>query len=111
MAHPSGSTVDVRAWVSMGEVVGAVSLVSWVEGVEVVVAEIDVDGAGVVVVVAGAVVGVSLIAVALVTVFGLVSLPVFSWGPGLGEAFLRHCKQAMKLDVFLPDSKSPASNN
>ena len=111
MAHPSGSTVDVRAWVSMGEVVGAVSLVSWVEGVEVVVAEIDVDGAGVVVVVAGAVVGVSLTAVGFATLFGLVSLPVFSWGPGLGEAFLRHCKQAMKLDVFLPDSKSPASNN
>ena len=82
------------------------------EGVEVVVAEIDVVGvAAVVVVVAGAVVDVSLTAVALVTVFGLVSLPVFSWGPGLGEAFLRHCKQAMKLDVFLPDSKSPASNN
>jgi len=102
--------VAVRAWVSMGEVVGAVSLVSWVEGV--VVAEIDVDGvAAIVVVVAGAALGVSLIAVALVTVFGLVSLPVFSWGPGLGDAFLRHCKQAMKLDVFLPDSKSPASNN
>ena len=81
------------------------------EGVEVVVAEIDVDGAGVVVVVAGAVVGVSLTAVGFATLFGLVSLPVFSWGPGLGEAFLRHCKQAMKLDVFLPDSKSPASNN
>ena len=81
------------------------------EGVEVVVAEIDVVGAGVVAVVAGAAVGVSLTAVALATVFGLVSLPVFSWGPGLGDAFLRHCKQAMKLDVFLPDSKSPASNN